>query len=97
MPKNQQKRILRDPADTTKVRLVYGNVSEGDILLKARLDALAAQHPGRFSVHYVVDKARLGGALWKGSVGYITKDLLAKHMPAPAPGNMVFVCGPPVR
>lgn len=87
--------ILRDPSDKTKVSLLFANVSEGDILLKSRIDALAAKHPDRFKVHYVVDKASWGGVFWKGSTGYITKDLLTKHMPAPATGNMVFVCGPP--
>lgn len=87
--------ILRDPSDSTKVSLVFGNVSEGDILLKSRIDSLAAKHPDRFKVHYVVDKASWGGLLWKGSVGYITKDLLSKHMPSPTAGNMVFICGPP--
>lgn len=87
--------ILRDPSDATKVSLVFANVSEGDILLKGRIDQLAAKHPDRFKVHYVVDKPSWGGVFWKGSTGYVTADLLSKHMPAAAPGNMVFVCGPP--
>jgi hypothetical protein len=46
-------------------------------------------------VHYVVDKANWGGIFWKGSTGYITKDILAAHMPPPGPDNLVMVCGPP--
>ena len=49
--------VLANPADTTKVSLVFGNVSEADILLKKEIDARAKAHPKQFSVHYVVDKA----------------------------------------
>ncbi|GBF97577.1 NADH-cytochrome b5 reductase [Raphidocelis subcapitata] len=87
--------ILRDPTDKTKVSLLFANVSEGDILCKKRIDELAAAHPDRFKVHYVVDKASWGGLLWKGSTGYVTPDLLKAHLPPPGVGNMVFVCGPP--
>ena len=40
------------------------------------MDALAAKHPDRLSVYYVVDKASWGGAMWKGGVGYISKDMV---------------------
>lgn len=50
--------ILANPADKTKVSLLFANVSEGDILLKDKIDAMAAAHPDRFRVHYVVDKPR---------------------------------------
>jgi cytochrome-b5 reductase len=48
--------ILKDPRDTTKISLVFGNISEDDILLKQELEDLAAAHPDRFKV-----RARLGG------------------------------------
>ena len=41
-----------------------------------KVDALAAKHPDRLSVYYVVDKANWGGAMWKGGVGYISKDMV---------------------
>eukprot|EP00967_Tisochrysis_lutea_P025952 scaffold29967_cov17-Tisochrysis_lutea.AAC.4 len=65
--------VLANPEDRTKLTLVYANQTPGDIILKERLDALAAQHPDRFSVHYVVDRPGWLGMFWKGSVGYITK------------------------
>lgn len=37
--------ILSNPADKTKVSLVFANNEERDILLKDRLDALAKKHP----------------------------------------------------
>lgn len=50
--------ILSDPSDKTKVSLIFANVSESDILLKDKIDALAAKHPDQFKVYYVVDKAK---------------------------------------
>ena len=40
--------VLRNPADKTKLSLVFGNVTQDDILLKSRIDALAAKHPNQF-------------------------------------------------
>ncbi|EFJ41779.1 hypothetical protein VOLCADRAFT_107549 [Volvox carteri f. nagariensis] len=87
--------ILDNPNDKTQVSLVYANVSESDIILQDKIDALAAQHPGRFKVYYVVDKPAWGGLFWRGGVGYLTKDMLSKHLPAPAKDSLVMVCGPP--
>lgn len=37
--------ILSNPADKTEVSLVYANVSEDDIILKDRIDAMEKKHP----------------------------------------------------
>lgn len=87
--------VLSNPEDKTQVSLVYANVSEGDIILKGKIDALAAAHPQQFKVHYMVDKPNWGGIMWKGGVGYVSKDVLKQHMPAPSKDNVVMVCGPP--
>lgn len=84
--------VLRNPADQTKLSVIFGNVSPDDILLKAELDALAAAHPDRLSVTYIVDKPAPG---WTGPTGYVTKELVAAHMPAPGSDGIVMVCGPP--
>ena len=85
--------VLANPADKTKVSLVFGNVTEADILLKDEIDARAKAHPDKFSVYYVVDRAAAAG--WKGGVGYVTKDMLSAKMPPPSDTSMVYVCGPP--
>lgn len=38
-----------------------------------------------------------GGIFWKGGVGYVTRDILAAHMPPVSLGSgaLVMVCGPP--
>jgi len=85
--------ILADPEDKTKVSLVFGNVSEADILLKDAIDARAKAHPSQFSVHYVVDKPT--SSSWAGGVGYVTKDMLAAKLAPPSERSIVYVCGPP--
>ena len=84
--------VLRNPADKTQLSLVFGNVTQEDILLKSRLDALAAKHPGRFKLLYVLDKPPKG---WKGGAGYVTPAMLKEALPPPGEKHLVLVCGPP--
>ena len=48
-------------------------------------------------VHYTVDKAADGGPPegWKGSVGYVTKEMAKANIPPPSDDNLILVCGPP--
>jgi cytochrome-b5 reductase len=85
--------IFNNPNDKTKVTLVFGNVTEQDILLKHEFEHLENTYPQRFRAFYVLDKAPKG---WVGGSGYITKDLLKTVLPEPKNENIkVFVCGPP--
>eukprot|EP00227_Mantoniella_beaufortii_P009506 CAMPEP_0197593360 /NCGR_PEP_ID=MMETSP1326-20131121/17928_1 /TAXON_ID=1155430 /ORGANISM="Genus nov. species nov., Strain RCC2288" /LENGTH=61 /DNA_ID=CAMNT_0043159311 /DNA_START=78 /DNA_END=260 /DNA_ORIENTATION=+ len=42
--------VLSNPADKTKIKFVFANKSEKDILLRYTLDRLQKENPGRFSV-----------------------------------------------
>jgi len=84
--------ILHDDSDYTVVNLLFGNISEKDILLKDKLDALQEKYPHRFRVYYIVDKANLH---WHGFSGYITEEILRKTMPPPGKDTLICVCGPP--
>lgn len=83
---------LRDAGDETKISLVFANVAEEDILIKPQLDALVRSHPTRFTVHYVLNEPPAG---WTGSAGFVTGDILKKHLPPPGPRTLVARCGPP--
>jgi len=85
--------ILKDPNDKTRVTLLFGNISEDDILLKSRLDDYSRKFKDQFSVIYTIDKAQ--SPKWKGEVGYITDAMIKKYMPTPSPDNLILVCGPP--
>jgi cytochrome-b5 reductase len=83
--------ILSNAEDKTEVSFVFANIAEEDILLRKELDARATKHKN-FKVHYVLEKAPKD---WKGSIGYVTKDVIQKHIHAPSDDSLVMVCGPP--
>ena len=86
---------LRDEPDSpVTASLLYANQTEDDILVRGELEALVEKFPGRFKLHYTVDKAP---AEWKGSTGFITKEMIAEHLPPPAGdgSTQVLMCGPP--
>ena len=84
--------ILADPQDRTEVSLIFGNLTEEDILLRAELEQLAKEHPARFKLFYVLNTPPAG---WTGGVGFVTPDMLRTHLAPPAEGTMVLRCGPP--
>ncbi|OMO81268.1 Oxidoreductase FAD/NAD(P)-binding protein [Corchorus capsularis] len=83
--------ILKNPDDNTQVSLLYANVSPDDILLKQKLDILATSYPN-LKVYYTVDNPSKS---WKGGVGYVSKDMVTKGLPAPGEDTLILVCGPP--
>ncbi|GAQ86614.1 NADH-cytochrome b-5 reductase [Klebsormidium nitens] len=84
--------ILKDPSDNTKVKLIYANISLGDILLKDELDSFAKLHPNKFSIYYVLNDPPPG---WTGGVGFVSADMIKAHLPAPAEDVKILRCGPP--
>ncbi|KAM3532724.1 hypothetical protein NHJ13051_000187 [Beauveria bassiana] len=85
--------IFQNANDKTKVTMVFGNVSKEDILLKKELEELENTYPQRFRAFYVLDKAP---EEWRGSTGFISKELLKTVLPEPKSENIkIFVCGPP--
>ncbi|XP_052110213.1 NADH-cytochrome b5 reductase-like protein [Arachis duranensis] len=83
--------ILKNPDDKTKISLLYANVSPDDILLKQKLDVLAATHPN-LKIFYTVDNPTKN---WRGGSGLISEDMVVKGLPAPADDTLILVCGPP--
>jgi cytochrome-b5 reductase len=71
--------------------LIFANVTEEDILLKAELDLLSKKHP-QFKVHYVLNNPPEG---WTGGVGFVNSETIKEHMPKPASDIKVLLCGPP--
>ncbi|KAK7935265.1 hypothetical protein PG985_000760 [Apiospora marii] len=85
--------IFNNPNDKTKVTLVYGSLTEEDILLKKELEQLENTYPQRFRAFYVLDNPPKE---WVGGKGHIDKNLLKTVLPEPKEENVkVFVCGPP--
>lgn len=85
--------IFKNPNDNTKVTLVFGNVTEEDILLKHEFEELEKEFPQRFRAFYTLNNPPEN---WQQGAGHITKELLKVVLPKPDATNVkVFVCGPP--
>lgn len=85
--------IFNNPKDKTKVTLIFGNVTEDDILLKKEFEELENTYPQRFRAFYVLNNPP---KTWAGGKGFIDKDLLKTVLPEPKSENIkIFVCGPP--
>ncbi|PVU93300.1 hypothetical protein BB559_003348 [Furculomyces boomerangus] len=84
--------IVRDSNDKTKIDLLYANIASEDILLRTELDRLASKHGDRLTVHYVLQTPPED---WTGSVGYVSKELIEKHIGSPTSNKQVLLCGPP--
>ncbi|XP_022938224.1 NADH-cytochrome b5 reductase-like protein [Cucurbita moschata] len=83
--------IAKNQDDITQVSLIFANVSADDILLKEKLDKLAACHPN-IKVFYTVSNPPKG---WKGGKGHVSKDMIIKCLPSPGNDALILVCGPP--
>lgn len=82
--------IITTPEDMTKISLIYANKTENDILLKDELDEFHKKYPN-FKVHYTLERP---DAEWTGDVGYITKEMVEKHLPTPSDDTRILICGP---
>lgn len=84
--------VLRSPSDPTRCALLYANKADEDVWLRDELDELAARHPDRFHVRYVLEHPPAG---WTGSSGRVTLDHMAQHLLPPGPSSLALMCGPP--
>lgn len=84
--------VLENPEDKTKISLIFGNITEDDILLKPQLDTFQRAHPDRLEIFYILDKPPQG---WTGGKGYVTPMMLTERFGSPDSGKMVLSCGPP--
>ncbi|KAK6457380.1 NADH-cytochrome b-5 reductase [Scheffersomyces xylosifermentans] len=83
--------IITNPDDHTKISLLFANETEKDILLRAEIDEIASRYPD-LKVQYTVTRPTDS---WKGSVGYVNKEMIEKFMPENNGANRIFICGPP--
>ncbi|KAM4617965.1 NADH-cytochrome b5 reductase 2 [Discoglossus pictus] len=84
--------ITQDPNDNTKCSLIFANQTEEDILLRKELEDLAKNHPDQFKLWFTLDRPPQG---WKFDSGFVTADMIKKHLPPPSDNVLVVMCGPP--
>ena len=85
--------ILGSKDDETAVSMLYGSRTADTILAKECLEEWAAATPSRFQVTHVLSHEP-GDSSYTGARGFIGRELIEKHMPAPGENGMIFVCGP---
>ncbi|GIY46780.1 NADH-cytochrome b5 reductase 2 [Caerostris darwini] len=86
------KQVLKDPQDTMNMSLLFANQTEDDILLRKELEDIAAKHSDRLKLWFTVDRPTEG---WKYSSGFVSADMISEHLPPPADGVFIVMCGPP--
>ncbi|KFM78000.1 NADH-cytochrome b5 reductase 2, partial [Stegodyphus mimosarum] len=86
------KHALKDPEDNLEMSLLFANQTEDDILLRSELEDIAASYKDRFKLWYTVDRPTEG---WKYSIGFVSAEMIAEHLPPPAEGVFILMCGPP--
>ncbi|KAB1201996.1 NADH--cytochrome b5 reductase 1 [Morella rubra] len=60
--------------------------------IQEELDSFASKFPNRLKVYYVLEQPPTA---WNGGTGFITKEMIQTHCPAPAPDIQILRCGPP--
>jgi len=83
--------IVKHNDDTTEMSLIFGNLTEDDILLRSELEHYLKTYPRQFKLFYTIDKPTTG---WTGGVGFVTPDMIQKHLYPAGPGNITLICGP---
>ena len=86
--------ILRNSADKTRVSIIFGNLTEDDILQKQELDEMMMKHEN-FKVHYAINEVKNLNFPWDGSVGLINPSIISQHLPKPGSDTKILICGPP--
>ena len=71
--------------------LVFANKMEADIIFRQEWDRALQEHRN-FHCYHVLEQPPAG---WSQGTGRITEDVLRRHLPAPGPDAVVFLCGPP--
>ncbi|KAL4956782.1 hypothetical protein BDW69DRAFT_67808 [Aspergillus filifer] len=89
-------RILNTKGDKTKIKAVYANRSEADILLREQLDGFAGKHKDQFSITHVLSHP---SDEWKGLKGHVNEDIIKEHTFGPSDKegekSVALLCGPP--
>ena len=85
----------KDNVVQESVSMLYGSRNSNDILGKDLLD-LWSSLEDKFSVTHVLSHEPDDSTFKEGERGYISKELIQKHLPGPDEDNIIiFVCGPP--
>lgn len=71
--------------------LVFANKTERDIIFRDEWDENVREHAS-FHCYHVLGQPPAG---WTQGSGRVSEDILRRHLPAPGPDTVIFLCGPP--
>jgi len=87
--------IFRDESDFSKMSLIFGNVSDDDMLCYHLIEEMrekAVKKGKEFSVYYTLDKPPPG---WTQGSGYVTSSMIEANLFPPGDDTITLLCGPP--
>jgi len=88
------KEIFEDSTgDNTKVFLIFGNITENDIILQDKIEQYEKMYPN-FKCYHCLEKP-IDSEKWKQGKGYITSDMIKEHCPKQSSDSKILLCGPP--
>ncbi|EGE02981.1 nitrate reductase [Trichophyton equinum CBS 127.97] len=85
-------KILRNGNDKTNIRVIDGNKTENDILLRQDLDEFSQKHEDQFKIVHVLSHP---SSDWKGLKGHVNDEIIEKYSFEPGKKNVALLCGPP--
>jgi predicted ferric reductase len=82
-------RTLRDDADPRPVILIYGNKTWEDVTFREELEAMSGEMNLR--IVHLLEEPDDG---WEGEAGFVTRELLERHLPEHPDTFQYLICGP---
>jgi 3-phenylpropionate/trans-cinnamate dioxygenase ferredoxin reductase subunit len=84
-------RTLADRGDRRPLLLIYANNEWGGVTFREEIAELVPRL--NLKVVHVLARPPAG---WDGESGFVSKELLERHLPPSGAGREYFICGPPV-
>jgi len=82
--------IIKDKKDKTVVKMIYGNITEDDILCRNELETM--RKVTNVDIVFTLDKPPKE---WQEEAGYVTTDMIKTYLAPPTEKPVTLVCGPP--
>jgi predicted ferric reductase len=83
-------RTFAERGDRRPMRLIYANKAWDDVTFREALEGLETELD--LTVVHVLEEAPEG---WQGETGFLTEEILDRHLPDEPERQQYFICGPP--
>jgi len=83
-------KVITDPFDKTKIKMIYGNRTEDDILCREDLEKF--RQVANVDIVFTIGSAP---NTWKEETGRVTSEMIGKYLAPPEDEPVNLLCGPP--